>query len=150
MKTKDQLLLEEAYREILIDEKINWKGALTSAAMAAVTLLGGGTAKASDLDKPVAGIEQTAKVTVEDLIPQKEFQQVLQIMRDCIAKGDLKSAKQILNFIRQECTNATGEVSGSDEIRKIAGMHAQAEKIFNDAYLGAVKGGLEAMSQQIK
>jgi hypothetical protein len=150
MKTKDTLLLEQAYEEVLLDEKINWKGALTAAAMAALQLIGTGNAKAADTSAPVTGIEQTKNTTAEDLLPQKEFEQVLQMMRDSVAKGDLKSAKQILNIVRQECTNATAKVSGSNEIHKIAKMHAQAEKIFNDAYLGVVKSGINSMIQGTK
>lgn len=146
MKNKDQILLEQAYEDILLNEKINWKGALTAAAMAAANLLGtSSTAKADSLDKPATSIEQTKKVTAEDLIPRKEFDQVLDMMRQQVAKGDLKSVKQIYNIVQNECTKASGEVSGSEEIRKIADMHAEALKIWNDAYLGVAKSGLEGM-----
>lgn len=145
MKSKDQQLLEEAYESILLDEKINWKGALTAGAMAAASLLGGGQARAADLDKPTQGIEQTHKVTVEDLIPQKEFEQVLDMMRQAVDKGDLKTVKQIYNFVKKECHDAIGKVSGSGEITKVAKMEAAALKIWNDAYLGLMKGGLNAI-----
>lgn len=144
MKSREQRLLEEAYEQILIDEKINWKGALTAAAMAATSLLGGtGTAKA---DVPSQGIEQAVRVTAEDLIPQKEFEQVLDMMRQAVAKGDLKSAKQIYNIVNRECSEAAGKVQGNKEIHKLADMDATALKIFNDAYLGVFKGGIEAMA----
>lgn len=151
MKNKDQILLEQAYQDILLDEKINWKGALTAAAMAAATLLGASsTAKADAFDRPSTPTEQTKKVTAEDLLPRKEFDQVLDMMRQQVAKGDLKSVKQIYNIVQKECTKAAGEVSGSDEIRKIAGMQAEALKIWNDAYLGVAKSGLESMAQSLK
>lgn len=147
MKSKDQLILEEAYELVLLDEKVNWKGALTGVALAAAQLLGGaGHAKAGDYDRTTSGIEQSQKVTAEDLFPRKDFDQVLEMMRSAVAKGDLKSAKIILNIIREGMTDATTKVSSSAEIYKLADMHAEAEKIYNDAYLGVVKGGLDAMT----
>jgi hypothetical protein len=143
----DQILLEQAYEEILLNEKINWKGALTATALAALNLLGhAGTSQAAEFDKPSTSIEQNHKVTAEDLIPRKDFDQVLDMMRQAVAKGDLKSAKQIYNIVNKECTNASMEVSGSDEVRKIAGMDAEALKIWNDAYLGVIQTGIGAMT----
>ena len=46
MKSKDQLLLEEAYSEVLLNE-VNWKGVLAAGALAATSALGG-NAKASE------------------------------------------------------------------------------------------------------
>ena len=152
MKTKDQRLLEEAYIDIMLDEKINWKGALTAGAMAAMNLLGGNQAQAADSGKTVSGVEQAHNhsVTAEDLIPRAEFNQVLDMMREAVKKGDLKTVKQIYNFVHKECVDAVGRVSGSGEIKKIAAMDAEALKIWNDAYLGLMKGGISAVGDAIK
>ena len=148
MKSKDQQLLEEAYEDILLDEKINWKGALTAAAMAAATLLGGaGNAKA---DAPTQSMEQTHKVTVEDLIPQKEFEQVLDMMKQAVAKGDLKTAKQICEVVRKECQDAAMKVSGRDQILKLADMEGEALSIFQTARLGVIQTGMGAMANSLK
>lgn len=144
MKNKDQILLEKAYDQILIDEKINWKGALTGAALAAANLLGVGNANADSINQP-ATIEQNRKLTAEDLLPRKEFDEVLGLMRSCIAKGDLVSAKKILLVVEEACTDASTEVSNSTEIKKIADMHAEALQIFNSAYLGVVSSGVKAV-----
>lgn len=147
MKSKDQQLLEEAYEEVLLDEKLNWKGALTGLALAAAQLIGGASqAKAADYDRPVAGVEQSQNVTAEDLIPRKEFDEVLDMMRSAVAKGDLKSAKQILNVIEKECNDGAAKVNSSKEIHKLADMHMEAMKIFHDAYNGIVKAGVGAMA----
>jgi hypothetical protein len=150
MKSKDQILLEEAYNEILIDEKINFKGALTAAALAASSLLGSNNAKAADVDKPVQGIEQSQKITVEDLIPRKEFDQVLDMMRQAVAKGDLKSAKQICEVVRTECQDAAMKVRGREQILKLADMEGEALNIFHNAYLGVVKTGMGAMANSAR
>lgn len=148
MKTKDQLLLEQAYEDILLDEKINWKGALTALAMAAANLLGhAGTSQAAELEKPATSVEHNQKITAEDLIPRKDFDEVLDMMRQAVDKGDLKSVKQIYNIVNQECSKAAAEVSGSEEIEKLANMDAEALKIWNDAYLGVMKLGIKGMAR---
>jgi hypothetical protein len=148
MKSKDQQLLEEAYEDIFLDEKINWKGALTAAAMTAATLLGGaGTAKA---DTPSQSLEQSHKITAEDLIPQKEFEQVLDMMKQAVAKGDLKSAKQIYEVVRKECQDAVMKVSGSADMRKLAEMEAEATEIWHLARLNVVKTGMGAMADSLR
>jgi multidrug resistance efflux pump len=148
MKTKDQILLENAYNQVVEE---NWKGALTAAAMAAASLLGSSsTAKADAFDRPATSIEQTKKITAEDLIPRKEFDQVLDMMRQAVAKGDYKSAKQIYNIVHDECENAVMKVQGSSEMKKIADMDAEALTIWNNAYLGVVKTGLGAMANSVK
>jgi hypothetical protein len=148
MKSKDQILLEQTYEDILLDEKINWKGALTAAAITAATLLGGsGNTKA---ETPSQGIEQTHKVTVEDLIPQKEYEQVLDMMRQAVAKGDLKSAKQICEIVRKECQDAAMKVSGRDQIIKLADMEGEALGIFHNARLGVIQTGMGAMANSLK
>ena len=148
MKSKDQQLLEEAYENILLDEKINWKGALTAAAMTAATLLGGaGNAKA---ETPSQGIEQSHNVTVEELIPQKEFEHVLDMMRQAVAKGDLKSAKQICEVVRKECQDAAMKVRGREQILKLADMEGEALGIFHNARLGVIKAGMGAMADSAR
>jgi hypothetical protein len=146
MKNKDQLLLEKAYDQILIDEKINWKGALTGVVLTAATLLGVGNAKADSINQPSA-IEQNRKLTAEDLLPRKEFDEVLSLMRSCIAKGDLVSAKKILLVVEEACTDAAGNdnIINSKEIEKIGDMHAEALQIFNRAYLGVISSGVKAV-----
>jgi hypothetical protein len=153
MKNKDQTLLEQAYEDILLNEKINWKGALTAAAVTAAGLIGGNSqANASEIEnsKSQSRLEQSIKLSAEDLIPRAEFDRVLDLMKQQVAKGDLKSVKQIYNIIQKECTDATTKVSGSNEIRKLAAMNAEALKIWNDAYLGIVKSGLGSMADSIK
>ena len=78
MKSKDQQLLEEAYQQILIDEKIGWKGALTAAALAALNLIGGPTqAQAAPSlefepkNDPIEHVERAP--TAEELLPSKEI-----------------------------------------------------------------------------
>lgn len=152
MTSKDQQLLEEAYQQILIDEKIGWKGALTAAALAALNLLGGpSSAKAApsldDHPRSPQGIEQSQQApTAEDLLPQKEYEELLDILRQVVAKGDLKSAKQIYNILNQTCTDAAMKVRSSEEVRKIAAMDAKALDIWNDAYLKVFKTGVGAMT----
>jgi len=144
MKNKDQVLLEQAYKQIIEE---NWKGALVGVALAAANLLGIGGAKADSLEN--AGIEQTKKITVEDIIPQKEFEEVLNMMRKEVANGNLKNVKQIYEVVKQACNDAVTKVQGRDEMLKIANMDAAALKIWNDAYLGVVKGGLSSMANSI-
>ena len=153
MKNKDTQLLEEAYQQILIDEKIGWKGALTAAAIAAMNLIGGPTrvqaAPSIDtyLEPRPQGIEHVERApTAEELLPQKEYEEVLDILRQVVAKGDLKSAKQIYNILNQTCTEAAMKVRSSDEVRKIAAMDAKALDIWNDAYLNVFKTGVGAMT----
>jgi hypothetical protein len=67
-------------------------------------------------------------------------------MRSAVAKGDLKTAKQILNLIEKECNDGAAKVNSSKEIHKLADMHAEAMKIFHDAYNGIVKAGVGAMA----
>jgi hypothetical protein len=151
MTSKDQQLLEEAYQQILIDEKIGWKGALTAAALAALNLIGGPTraqaAPSLEFEPKNDPIEYAQQApTAEDLLPHKEYEEVLDILRQVVAKGDLKSAKQIYNILNQTCTEAAMKVRSSDEVRKIAAMDAKALDIWNDAYLGVFKSAAGAMT----
>ena len=88
-----------------------------------------------------------ANYTAEDLLPQKEYEELLGILRQVAAKGDLKSAKQIYIYIlNQTCTDAAMKVRSSEEVRKIAAMDAKALDIWNDACLKVFKTGVGAMT----
>jgi hypothetical protein len=145
MKNKDQVLLEQAYNQVIEE---NWKAGLAGLALAAANILGiGGNANASE--QPVQAIQQTQKKTAEDLIPRKEFEEVKEMLRQCIKKGDLVSAKKIYLLINEACTNAATEVGSSDEIRKLAAMDAEACEIYNDAYLGKVGEAIQCLTGSV-
>ena len=57
MVKKDLVLLEEAYNEILLDEKINWKGGLMAAVMATSPIITSCN-RVSDIDRSINATNQ--------------------------------------------------------------------------------------------
>jgi hypothetical protein len=147
MKTKDQILLEQAYNQVVEE---NWKAGLAGLALAAANILGVGNAKAdTQIEQPNQSIQQIQKKTAEDVIPRKEYEEVLGMLKQAVQKGDLVTAKKIYLVINQACMNACMEVSGSDEIHKLAAMDAQACEIYNSAYLGKVGEAMQCLTGNI-
>jgi hypothetical protein len=91
MKNQDQILMEQAYEQVMaIHEKVSMKGALAGAALGLGTMLGG---HASDLSQ-----QSQSSISQTSISPQKAYETIIELVH---AK-QTKLPKNLIQIVMQD------------------------------------------------
>ena len=120
MRTKDQILLENAYEQVL-----NEKGFLTAAALAAIMAIGGSPKDANAQDMDTAGIESS--FTNPELSEQGAFEKLLRDLSNLPVKNpDPKKNEQLVEPpVDKELLSKVANSKNEDEKQRVTDLIQQ-------------------------